>query len=536
MMRVAIYTRLSREDGNEESQSIQYQKELLIDYIKKQGWDLIDVYTDDGYSGTNFDRPDFNRMIKDIEIGKIDVVITKDLSRLGRNYIRAGYYTEEFFPKHNVRYIALNDGYDSEDEDSSEFMPFKNIINEFYAKDLSKKIRFSLEGKARRGEPRNTVFPVFGYQYNSSFERIPDPDTAPIVQFIFKKYIETGSTRKVANLLKENNIKLPRYFNAVKYNYNIEKVLAMSEKELTNWTCSSIRDIIEKEEYLGVYKTAQSKSKSFKDKKRYANIDCYVFNDRYEPLIDRETWEIANRMIKAARSSIITTETNTFKGLLYCLDCGKLLKFDNRGNGKYRYYCLNKECKNFNSISKNIIEKIVKEYLGKVCNEIIIKEKEFLNFVQNFSFKNKSDITIELEEVERRDNELNKLLENLFEQNSIFNLPSSTYEFMLNKYKKEKEKIKFQIRDLREKQQEELDPLKNLDNAKWLISTIKSIDLNNLYSQNSLHKLIKNIKIKTHMINNSKKKRNVWMEIKFVCCNEIILEFLNLDKQMFYTY
>ena len=127
--RTAEYSRLSREDGNEESQSIQAQKEILVNYVHSQGWQLYDIYIDDGYSGTNFDRPEFQRLLSDVEKGKIDIVITKDLSRLGRNYIQTGYYTEEYFPDRGVRYIAINDSYDTESEDSNDFAPFKNIIN-----------------------------------------------------------------------------------------------------------------------------------------------------------------------------------------------------------------------------------------------------------------------------------------------------------------------------------------------------------------------------------------------------------------------
>ena len=183
--RVAIYMRLSRDDGNEESQSIQSQRDILSAYVEKQGWTIVDEYADDGYSGTNFERPNFKRLIEDIELGRVDLVITKDLSRLGRNYIQVGYYTEEYFPEKNVRYIALNDNYDSEDGDGDDFIPFRNVINEWYAKDISKKIRFTLDSKSKNGEPRNTVFPIFGYAYNELYERIPDPETAPIVQLIF---------------------------------------------------------------------------------------------------------------------------------------------------------------------------------------------------------------------------------------------------------------------------------------------------------------------------------------------------------------
>ena len=246
--RVAIYCRLSKDDGNEESQSIQSQREILTEYVNKQGWQIVDYYIDDGYSGTNFERPDFKRLISDIEIGLVDLVITKDLSRLGRNYILTGYYTEEFFPNKNIRYIALNDNFDTNREEGNDFVPFKNIINEWYAKDISKKIRFTLDNKAKNGEPRNTVFPIFGYTYNSAFERIPDPETAPIVQLIYRKYVEFGSSVKVSRYLKAQKIKIPRYYNAIKYGYNKKKVLEMTDDQLTDWRPDGIREIIEREE------------------------------------------------------------------------------------------------------------------------------------------------------------------------------------------------------------------------------------------------------------------------------------------------
>ena len=184
-LRTAVYCRLSKDDGNvDESQSIQSQKEILVNYVHEQNWQLYDIYIDDGYSGTNFNRPDFQRLINDIELGRIHIVLTKDLSRFGRNYVQTGYYTEEYFPNKGVRFIALNDGFDTANENSNEFAPFKNIINEWYAKDISKKIRFTLDNKAKNGEPRNTVFPIFGYSYNEKYERVPDPETGPIVKMI----------------------------------------------------------------------------------------------------------------------------------------------------------------------------------------------------------------------------------------------------------------------------------------------------------------------------------------------------------------
>ena len=205
--RIAIYLRLSRDDGNEESQSIQSQREMLTTYVNEKGWKIYEEYVDDGFSGTNFNRPDFQRMISDIESGIINMVITKDLSRLGRNYIHVGYYTEDYFPEKRVRYIAVNDGYDSDNEDGNDFVPLRNFMNEWYAKDTSKKIRSILNEKAKNGEPKRTSLPLYGYAFNEKNERVPDYETAPIVKLIFDKFIELGSIAKVVAHLKEKKLK-----------------------------------------------------------------------------------------------------------------------------------------------------------------------------------------------------------------------------------------------------------------------------------------------------------------------------------------
>ncbi len=275
-----LYLRLSKEDGGEESGSIQSQREILTAYIQQQGWVIVDEYVDDGYSGTSFERPAFKRMIEDIEVGRVNLVITKDLSRLGRNYIQVGYYTEEFFPKYQVRYIALADNYDSEKEEGQDFAPLRNIMNELYARDTSKKIRSILEDKAKKGTPRNTVVPIFGYAYNESYERIPDSETGEVVQLIFRTFIQLGSTKLTAEYLSEQRIKTPTYYNAVRYGFNKNKVLLCSEEKMYDWTYTMVHNILIKEEYLGVYKTAKTKSITYKNKKRIINKDCYVFENR----------------------------------------------------------------------------------------------------------------------------------------------------------------------------------------------------------------------------------------------------------------
>lgn len=536
--RVALYLRLSRDDGNEESQSIQSQREILTNYVKKQGWVIVDEYVDDGYSGTNFERPDFKRLIEDIEFGKIDLVITKDLSRLGRNYIQVGYYTEEYFPGHNIRYIALVDNYDTEKEEGNDFVPFRNVINEWYARDTSKKIRSILNNKAMNGEPRNTVFPIFGYTYNQAYERVPDAETAPIVQLIYRKYLELGSTTKVARFLTAERIKQPRYYNAIKYNYNKSRVLAMSEDALSTWTGTGVRDILIREEYLGVYKTAQSKSVSYKNKKRYQNHDCYVFENRYAPLIDRETWEVVQKMLKAGARASVDLGENVFRGLLYCADCDKVMRLEKRTNLKknifdYRYYCNNPQCKHTNTISKKMLEGVIIREILSMRDFIVSKEEKFLKFAAMFDSKGrnvKTDIERDLQRAVQRNEEIDMYIQKLFENNVTGIIPVSTFNSMMAKYKKEKSIIETEIKNLTRQQNKELASPTNGIRAKELLEILKGLTEEDIIQPNVIHKLIKKIIVRTKYINNSVQNRKIDLTIQYFGCDEIIKGFLTYEK------
>lgn len=532
----AKYLRLSKEDGKAESQSIQTQREMLDKYLKDHGWRAVDEYVDDGYSGTDFDRPNFKRLMADIEMGKINLVIVKDLSRLGRNYIDLGKIMEELFPKYNVRLIAVNDGYDSNDERASDFAPLKNYFNEMYAKDTSRKIRAILNMKAQNGEPRNTVFPIFGYNYNVAFERIPDAETGPIVQMIYKKLIELGSTGLVAKYLTADKVKTPRYYNAIKFNYNKEKVLALPEEKLYTWTCGMVRDIIVREEYLGVYKTAQSSSLSFKLKKRYENKNCYVFENRYEPLIDRNTWDMAQKMIKVAKGSSVHLEENAFKGLIYCADCGKSMRFERRTNNgfyDYRYFCNKSDCEHTNSLTKSVLETIVVRDLMELKEYILSKESEFLDYAAQFDCKGrdiKTDLEKDIIRMKSRCLEIDKYIEKLFEQNIQGNVPTSTFSMMMAKYKREKDALESDIKILTRRHNAELENPTNQLRAKELVELFKEFDETTVIQSNVVQKLIRKIDVKTRMINGSKHHRVFDMTIQYYSCDNIIKGFLTYGR------
>ena len=531
----AIYCRLSRDDGTEESQSIQSQKEILKEYVDKQGWNLVDYYIDDGYSGTNFNRPSFQRLINDIELGKIHIVITKDLSRLGRNYIQTGYYTEEYFPSKNIRYIAVNDRFDTFNEDNNDFIPFKNIINEWYAKDISKKIRFTLDNKAKLGEPIRRVFPIFGYAYNENNERIIDPETAPIVQTIFKKYIEYASSTKVAQYLTTQNIKIPSYYNAIKYNYNKEKILSLPEYELINWKPSSIRDILSNIEYTGAYITAKSKSISFKNKKRLENDNKYIFENKYPPIIDLNTYETANKILKRTRAGAIPIEENKYKGLIICANCGKTMVYDRKKNGSsqefnyFRYCCKNKDCGSLTSINVDTLNNITSQIVLNLKQIIISKKEQFITFVTNYTTKDKTIITDydkELIKYIEKNTELDNLIMTLFEQNARGLLPLSTYEIMINKYTKEKKYIEEQISDLNKQKNTNIKAEDKNKNALIFLNQIENIKTQEILSPKFLHYIFKQIQITTIPKLNQHRKATYEIKYYFEYLDDIIKEFI----------
>ena len=218
---VAIYCRLSREDeDSSQSLSIQNQKEFLTDYANKNNWNIYDYYIDDGYTGTNFNRPGFKRMINDIENKLINIVITKDLSRLGRNYLDTGRYTEEYFPLHNIRYIAVNDNFDSNNSDN-EFAPFKNIINEWYAKDISRKVKSTFKLKTEKGILFKSSYPLYGYKYDDTGNRIIDEQVVDNVRLVFDLHIKGYNANQIAKKLTEMKVYTPKNYFSKLYNSSI---------------------------------------------------------------------------------------------------------------------------------------------------------------------------------------------------------------------------------------------------------------------------------------------------------------------------
>lgn len=481
MNNVAIYCRLSTEDRGavEESSSIQTQKESLTKYALDNGWNIFKVYIDDGYSGTVFEsRPAFNEMIDDIKKGYINILLTKDLSRLGRNYIKTGYYTEQFFPEHNIRYIAVNDNYDS-DNNQDEFIPFKNIMNEFYAKDISKKIRYAYNTRVERGELIPTAVP-YGYYKEGKLIKV-DEEAALIVKLIFEEYIKYGKPLMVANILNEKGILPPSA-----HYYNRKGVVNANPPKNKGWTSNTIGKIIRQEAYKGVHVAKKTYNISFKDKKRRANPkDKWVYIEGiYEPIIDEEVWDKANKLMDSQIHNPYTLDINKYSSVLFCGHCGKpmhLVKRVRKHDSVFEYLCKNyvNNCSG-HTIRVSELDERVKYGLLRMKKIILSNEEEFRRQAIEFTKKNEPNNAntdeVIIESLMTRDRVLDNLIEKVIEKNLSGLLASSTSDSLLKKYKAEKDDIAAKLKELKKQTEEKKNDISYEKQADMLIELLKVVD------------------------------------------------------------
>ena len=379
--RVGIYIRLSKEDEEKEkyseSESVQNQRTLLMQYIKENKFNFVAEYVDDGVSGTSFDRPAFNKMIDDIEQGKINMVITKDLSRLGRNYVQSGYYTETYFPEHNVRYIAILDNIDTAlDSANNDIAPFKSILNEMYAKDTSKKINSVLQSKRNNGEYLGTA--PYGYKKDpeNKYHLIIDEEAANVVKLIYEKYLAGFGTMQIADYLSKKKIPIPSDYNKRK----------RGTKSLTYglWQQSTVRFILSNEIYTGTVIQGKRKKVSFKSKK-FINLpeeDWVKVPNQHEAIVSVEEYERTKRIIEATKGSRVVQNDYLFKGLLRCYDCKGYIGIrspDKNGNiygrcQRYGRFGKFDVCSPHN-FNYQVFEEQMLEVLKEVCKEYTNKKK-----------------------------------------------------------------------------------------------------------------------------------------------------------------
>ena len=319
----ALYCRLSRDDNLEgDSNSIQNQKLILQKYADENGFQNTRFYVDDGYSGANFNRPAFERMMDDMSNGDIAVIITKDLSRLGRNQLHTGLYIEEIFPSNDVRYIAVNDNVDTKYENSNELMPFKNLFNEWHVRDCSRKVRNVVNAKAQRGIRVGTRAP-YGYRKGATKDSplLVDEEAAAVVKRIFAMCAGGMGPSQIAKQFKKEHIYSPSMYAYTKFGTSHS---GLNTERPYNWTGDMVADMLQNMVYLGHTVNLRYSTKSYKDKKRCERpkSEWLIFEHTHEALVDQETWDIVQEVRSHKRRRTNMDEQNMFSGLVYCADCG----------------------------------------------------------------------------------------------------------------------------------------------------------------------------------------------------------------------
>ncbi len=337
---IALYCRLSRDDGTDsDSNSVSNQKKLLSVKAKEMGLTDTKYYVNDGYTGTNFNRPGFQQLINDIEIWPVSIVMVKDLSRLGRDYVSVGNYTDSYFPEHNVRFIAVNDAIDS-DGGESEVAPFKNILNEMYARDISKKVRSSHRLRGGMGEPLSQ--PPYGYMKSPDNKKkwIVDTEAATVVKSIFKMCMDGKGNETIARTLQENKVLVPMaYWHSKGLNRGGKKTQTNPYK----WCKTTIQKILSQQEYCGDIINFKTYSKSFKNNRRYLNDkeNWAVFKNANEPIIDREVFDRVQEITAKTKRRAPKKENgerSIFNGLIYCGDCHSKMRYHTNTINKDIHY------------------------------------------------------------------------------------------------------------------------------------------------------------------------------------------------------
>ncbi len=459
----ALYCRLSVDDGNYGgSVSIDTQKVLLEQYCKDHAISSYTFYCDDGYSGTNFDRPSFQRMYSDIQSGKINLVIVKDLSRFGRNYVDTGMYVQEF-TDNNIRFIAADDNYDSLVNGDDLLFPIKNVVNEMYARDVSKKTKAAKKAKARDGQFIGSKAP-FGYKLDPANRHhlIIDEPAASVVKRIFRLAAEGIGYNKTAKLLREEKVLTPiAYFNQ----HNPDYFKSDYWRKEFDWHVTSIRAILENEVYLGhlVYGKRRNKSIKSKEKVKNPKEDWVIATNCHEPIISQELWDTVRRILSAKHRPAKNGEVQIFAGLLYCSDCGHCLTYSQkqRMDGTYHgaYSCWmykthGKEYCSSHYITFDTIYDIVLTDIRHNLFHYRNNKKQFREFLSRkyMSMKDKAakQVREEYEQKLRRCDELDRIICKLYEDNALGKIPESRYVLMMNGYEEEQAELKKSLIPLRE--------------------------------------------------------------------------------------
>ena len=470
----ALYIRLSKEDESEgPSQSVQNQESLLREFVQQHRLNVYDTYVDDGWSGTNFDRPAFQRMIADIEAKKVNMVITKDLSRLGRDYIMTGHYMERYFPEHRVRYISLLDGIDTGvDSTANDITPFRAIMNDMYAKDISKKIKSVKRDKQRKGKFIGGK-PVYGYKMHPTEKNkiVIDEEVAPIVRRIFSLALSGMSCRNIAALLNQEGVPTPATYANLP--------VAKPGPYTGLWSSERISDMLQNETYIGNMVQGRSVKISYKSKKclKQNPANWVVVEGTHEPLVDLETFQKVRMLVNSRRHTRSRTYDFLLKGLIFCHECGYPLAVLNRKNAKgedvlyfvcrtYQRFTKAGVCTCHSIKEKTVTDTVVAKVL-EVC-QAYLNPDELLPAAQEAveNARKQHSLETELQALQSKIDSLTANLDRMYTDRLSGLLPEADFQRIFGRIRLEREKLeeKRQALELRQKS-----PVRNEDRARELV-------------------------------------------------------------------
>ena len=464
----ALYERLSRDDESAgDSNSIVNQKKYLETYAAQQGYKNIVHYTDDGWSGGNFERPAWKRLIADIEAGKVAHVVVKDMSRAGRDYLQTGFYTEVFFRQHNIHFVAIANGVDSSDQNSSEFAPFLNIMNEWYLRDLSRKQRTAIRVKGESGKP-TTNSAIYGYKKDPENKHhwLIDEEAAAVVQRIFRLTIEGNGPYEIARILFEDQVETPAvYFG--RQNKGIWK----NKEEFPNpynWSGYIVGQILSKQEYMGHTVNFRSHKQSYKDKGSIPNPqeEWLIFKDTHEAIVDKETWELAQKLRKTPKRIDTIGEANPLTGLLYCADCGeKMYNHRSRGGTEKNPYPSDFfDCSSYtlahqkrttaccgHYITTKALRALILETIRTASVFAISNQDEFMEKVRSASQVRQAEAAKEIKRKLNRERkriaELDTIIKKLYESFAIGRITDERFDTLLAEYEVEQKSLRASVSD-----------------------------------------------------------------------------------------
>lgn len=502
ILRTALYCRLSKDDMLQgDSESIKTQKAMLTQYAKEHGFLIVEVYVDDGWSGLNFQRPDFNRMLDDIEAGKIDVVITKDLSRLGRDHLKVGHFTEIYFPMKNVRYIAVNDGVDTANK-NNDIAALKNVMNEFYSRDNSRKIRSSIRARAKAGLYRTSFNPI-GYRKSPDNHNklIVDGETAWIVKRIFELANAGMGAHKIAKTFREEQVPCPSWWLHSRgerdYSQRFENPANKYE-----WSHTVIRNIIANPLYLG--HTVMCKTESiFKvgTFKKVPKADQIRVENTHEPLVSQELFDGANAKILSRRRDTTDNFVSPFSGLVKCGTCGKALGLRYWGKDRHHIYVCTtyahdtKACSGHRIYYEDLYNAVLADiqYHARLAYEdrdkaVALAMKMNAKADGNKGKSNES----KLKQAKKRYDEVTRLFDRLYEDSLSGRISNDNFTRLIDKYQTEQEQLLGQIQNLENALQEVKDSQTNA--VQWAALMADYVGIRELTAEN-LNLLVERIEV-----------------------------------------